>query len=114
MNPDNLVFPKGSKHKIVKGLLKDGITIPYVVEMGVLNRLIKKYPNVDFWLKFSLKFKLNSLKWLQTSDGRQVLDRAYTLFTLDWKPKEYIVESGAKIGNDYVVSSKPTLKDILK
>lgn len=106
-------FHKGEKGKIVGSLLKETAQVNWAIEFGTFAYLFRHYPNPDFWRKFSLPFKLNSLLWLK-GEGKGNLERAYWVFQLDFKPKDYIIEGKEKIGEDYKSQAKPSLKDILK
>lgn len=107
-------FPKGSKHKIVKDLLKPDAVINWPIEFSSLKWLITRYPEPKFWLSFSLPFKLNSLCWLK-KDGLAEVERAYWIFKLDWKAKQSNIMCNHKVGEDYIpTDNRPTLRQILK
>lgn len=51
--------------------------------MKMANLLIKIFPNQDFWESLELNFKLNSLCWLLSDDGRKFLNKEYKKFNLN-------------------------------
>jgi len=60
-------------------------------EMKILNYLLEKYPDENFWIKTTCKFKLNSLAWFRSEDGDRYLEDKYFEFGLDFERKEAIV-----------------------
>lgn len=71
------------KKEFIKGLLKEGSTIIWPKEMKMAKTLLKIFPNENFWKGLKLKFKLNSLCWLLSDDGRKFLNTEYKKFNLD-------------------------------
>lgn len=51
--------------------------------MKIVKRLLEIFPNQDFWNGLELKFKLNSLCWFLSDDGRKFLNTEYKKFNLD-------------------------------
>lgn len=90
--------------------------------MRVTKTLVKRYPEEEFWEKFDLGFKLNSLFYL-LGQGKPKVESAYAKWknfdNLVEKVKEDTVETAAleemKQGEDYKPKSKPikNLKDFL-
>lgn len=50
--------------------------------MKMVKILFKIFPNEDFWANLKLNFKLNSLCWLLSDDGRKFLNKEYKKFNL--------------------------------
>lgn len=55
-------------------------------EMKVLNDLMTRYPDLDFWTRHEPDFLLNSLAWFKSADGAAHLDRVYAVFHYDPTP----------------------------
>jgi hypothetical protein len=81
-------------------------------EIKLANRILKKYPDWSFWQKYVLEFKLNSLAWFLSKDGRTRLYLDYSKNNLDSGPKiEY--DLGEKIGEDKVIVKKRGIRELL-
>jgi len=82
-------------------------------EMTFLKKLMKKYPNIEFWKKTSLK-EVTSLIAFLTSEA-EYLKLKYSEFNFQPQFKNPEINIGEKTGEDYnnAVKSK-TLKDFLK
>jgi hypothetical protein len=72
-----------NKKEFIKGLIKEGSTIIWPKEMRMAKTLLQIFPNEDFWSSLKLNFKLNSLCWLLSDDGRKFLNTEYKKFNLD-------------------------------
>lgn len=51
--------------------------------MKMVKSLFKIFPNEDFWNTLELNFKLNSLCWFLSDDGRKFLNIEYKKFNLN-------------------------------
>lgn len=71
-----------NKKEFIKRLLKEDVNIFWPKEMKMVNLLFKIFPNKDFWNNLKLDFKLNSLCWLLSDDGRKFLNIEYKKFNL--------------------------------
>jgi hypothetical protein len=72
-----------NKKEFIKGLIKEGSTIIWPKEMKMANLLFKIFPDQGFWRNLNLDFKLNSLCWLLSDDGRKFLNTEYKKFNLN-------------------------------
>ena len=86
-------------------------------EQGVLNRLVGKYNDADFWLNLELGFQLKSLVWFFGSGSDQIRIR-FSQFALDKSQatcnNSPITLREEKIGADVPIVNKPkNLLDIL-
>jgi len=72
-----------NKKEFIKGLIKEGSTIIWPKEMKMAKTLLQIFPNEDFWSSLKLNFKLNSLCWLLSDDGRKFLNTEYKKFNLN-------------------------------
>jgi hypothetical protein len=72
-----------NKKNFVKKFLKENINIIWPKEMKMVKLLFKIFPNEDFWKSLDLNFKLNSLCWLLSDDGRKLLNQEYKKFNLN-------------------------------
>ena len=72
-----------NKKTFIKNIIKEGSPIVWPKEMKMVKTLFKIFPNQDFWKSLKLNFKLNSLCWLLSDDGRKFLNTEYKKFNLD-------------------------------
>ena len=79
----NAPFTNLNKKEFIKGLLKEGSTIIWPKEMKMAKTLLQIFPNENFWNSLKLNFKLNSLCWLLSDDGRKFLNTEYKKFNLN-------------------------------
>ena len=75
MNLDKKVF--------IKKFIKEGSHIIWPKEMKMAKILFKIFPNEDFWNSLQINFKLNSLCWLLSDDGRKFLNTEFKKFKLE-------------------------------
>jgi len=81
----------------------------------IMYKLIKQYPNREFWLAYQLGFELRSLFWLTGDKGQEKLASDYAVFNLRLKPVEAHVMEDTKVGEDVVVVKRPqTVADLLR
>jgi hypothetical protein len=74
---------KLNKKEFIKKFLKDSSNIVWPKEMKMVKTLFKIFPNEDFWNNLELSFKLNSLCWFLSDDGRKCLNKEYKKFSLE-------------------------------
>ena len=72
-----------NKKEFIKRFLKENVNIIWPKEMKMANLLFKIFPNENFWNSLNLNFKLNSLCWLLSDDGRKLLNQEYKKFKLE-------------------------------
>ena len=83
-----------SKKEFVKKFLKDSSNIVWPKEMKMVNTLFKIFPKQDFWDTLDLNFKLNSLCWFLSDDGRKFLNKEYKKFKLELpETKKFKIEN---------------------
>jgi len=98
------------KQKVVKRLLLESSLKnkgDYFKQYSILNSLIKKYPNENFWTVVSFGEKLKSLYYFKTAAGKQTLERKYNEFTY-CPPEEVKYKIGNKAGKDFLPTAKPS------
>ena len=89
---------KINKREFVLKFVKDSSSIIWPKEMKMVNMLFKIAPNDDFWRSLDLKFKLNSLCWFLSDDGRKFLNTEYKKFNFEPnKPEVYNIEQNNNI-----------------
>ena len=71
-----------NKKEFLNKFLKDPSNIIWPTEMTMVKNLFKIFPNEDFWDGLELSFKLNSLCWFFSDDGRKYLNKEYKKFNL--------------------------------
>ncbi len=82
-------------------------------EMTFLKKLMKQYPNEEFWKKTSLK-PVSSLVAFLTSEV-DYIKLKYSEFNFQPELKNEEIKLGDKVGEDYNNSVKPkTIKNFLK
>jgi hypothetical protein len=72
-----------NKKEFIKKFIKDSSSIVWPKEMKMVKSLLEIFPNKDFWNSLELKFKLNSLCWFLSDDGRKFLNQQYKKFNLN-------------------------------
>jgi len=83
-----------NKKDFVKKFLKDTNSIIWPKEMKMVKSLFKIFPNEDFWKGLNLNFKLNSLCWFLSDDGRKFLNQEYKKFNLNLpEAKKFEIEN---------------------
>lgn len=76
-------FSNLNKKEFVKKFLKDTNSIIWPKEMKMVKTLFKIFPDENFWNGLNLNFKLNSLCWFLSDDGRKFLNKEYKKFNLN-------------------------------
>jgi uncharacterized secreted protein with C-terminal beta-propeller domain len=85
---------KVNKKSFVKKFIKENSSIIWPKELKMVNMLFKIFPNEDFWNSLELKFKLNSLCWFLSDDGRKFLNKEYKNFNLNLpESKKFEIEN---------------------
>jgi len=108
-----------NKRTFVKRLLKDSTNINWPKEMKIVKTLFSIFPNELFWNSLDLGFKLNSLCWLLSDDGRKLLNREYKKFNFLipqknlYLPDKDLEQDSISCRTDGPIKPK-TLKDFLK
>ena len=83
-----------NKREFVLKFVKDSTAIVWPKEMKMVNTLFKIAPNDDFWRSLDLGFKLNSLCWFLSDDGRKLLNKEYKRFNFEpQKPETFQLEN---------------------
>jgi hypothetical protein len=72
-----------NKKNFVKKFLKNPSGIIWPKEMKVVKTLFQIFPDENFWNNLELNFKLNSLCWFLSDDGRKLLNTEYKKFNLN-------------------------------
>jgi hypothetical protein len=87
-------YTKLNKKDFVKKFLKDSKNIIWPKEMKMVKSLFKIFPNEKFWEGLELTFKLNSLCWFFSDDGRKFLNKEYKKFKLELpETKKFEIEN---------------------
>jgi hypothetical protein len=85
---------KNNKKSFIKKFIKDNVNIIWPKELKMVNILFKIFPNEDFWYSLDLNFKLNSLCWFLSDDGRKFLNQEYKKFNLNLpESKKFEIEN---------------------
>lgn len=84
------------------------------MEMMLARRLLQEFPEETFWSTFDLGFKLNSLAFLNSDRGRDMLKRKYGQFKFEIpQPVQHNIGT-EKVGEDIIITKPRTLKDFMK
>lgn len=85
--------------------------------MKIVKSLFQIFPNEQFWNGLELNFKLNSLCWFLSDDGRKFLNKEYKKFNLKLaEPKNFKIENNNiafNIKNSYDIDKALNLRDFL-
>jgi hypothetical protein len=82
------------KKEFVKKFIKDNTNIIWPKEMKMVKMLLNIFPNNDFWNSLTINFKLNSLCWFLSDDGRKFLNKEYKKFNLNLpEVKKFTIEN---------------------
>ena len=89
-------------------------------EIKIAKKLLKSYPDIDFWVKLDLPYKPNTLSWFLTPEGKSALEIGKLKIkhparnTTSNVIKQHELKE-KKIGEDKVLDKKPlTILDFLK
>lgn len=106
-----------NKKDFIKKFLKDGTKIIWPKEMKMVKMLLDIFPDELFWNSLDLKFKLNSLCWLLSDDGRSFLNTEYKKYKLELPQfKKYKLEKNNiafELKTPYTSESPLNLRDFL-
>lgn len=109
---------KLNKREFVLKFVKSDAAIVWPREMKIVKSLYEIFPNDEFWVSLDLKFKLNSLCWFLSDDGRKFLNTEYKKFKFEpEKPQSFElknnnIEFNSKIGS--TVQEPMTVREFLK
>lgn len=83
-----------NKKEFIKKFLKNNKDIIWPKEMKMVKSLLNIFPNEEFWLNLETGFKLNSLCWFLSDDGRDFLNKEYKKFNLELpETKKFEIEN---------------------
>lgn len=83
-----------NKKTFIKKFIKDPKNIIWPKEMKMVKSLFKIFPSQNFWDGLELNFKLNSLCWFLSDDGRKFLNTEYKKFNLNLpETKKFEIEN---------------------
>lgn len=106
-----------NKKDFVKKFLKETSNIIWPREMKMVKSLFKIFPNENFWSSLELNFKLNSLCWFLSDDGRKFLNKEYKKFKLDLpEAKKFQIENNniaLEFKKDYDLDKALNLREFL-
>lgn len=77
-----------NKKDFVKKFLKENIKIIWPKEIKMVKLLLNIFPNKDFWDNLEVGFKLNSICWFLSDDGRNFLNKEYKKFNFNLSDKK--------------------------
>jgi hypothetical protein len=110
-------FTSLNKKDFVLKFVKQSSSLVWPREMKIVNSLFKLFPNEQFWNSLELKFKLNSLCWFLSDDGRKYLNIEYKKFQFEpAKPEVFEIKKNniafeGKIGE--TVEAPMTVREFL-
>ena len=73
---------------LIKSFVKNPESINWGNEIKTFNQILIKYPEKSFWLQLNIGFKLNSICWFKSKDGKKFLNKEYNSFKLFNSNKE--------------------------
>ncbi len=84
-------------------------------EMMIARILVQQCPDEQFWKTLNLGFELNSLAFLQSAKGKDILKKKYSEYKFEIPKIEQHNIGTEKVGEDIEVVKKPlSLNDFLK
>ena len=104
--------PVNIKHEAAKFLIKKFLKEKpksYAAEIKMANKVLAVHPEV---CNIELGFKLNSLAWLLTDDGKKAVNSYLFSKKLEEKQPETQL-SKEKFGEDKIIPKQKTMKDFL-
>lgn len=102
------------KRKLILKLLKNTEDINWANEIKAATILLKNDPDIEFWHRFILPFKLNSLYFLLSEKGKSFIYAAkQKKKEIKTFAKEEVSLEEKKIGEDIVVHKPKSIKDFL-
>lgn len=109
---------KNDFNKFCKVIVAKFVSSPKInwgKEIKIAQKLLDFKSSKEFWGNLQIDFKLNSLSWFLTNEGKHFLTANETKqFLAGSINKEYVMES-CKIGEDLDIKIKPkTISDFLK
>ncbi len=72
-----------NKKDFIKKFVKNSQNLSWPKEMKMTKILFNIYPNEDFWNSLTLNFKLNSICWFLSDEGRSFLNKEYKKFNVE-------------------------------
>jgi len=106
-----------NKREFVLKFVKDSSAIVWPKEMKMVNTLFKIAPDDTFWRSLDLGFKLNSLCWFLSDDGRRFLNTEYKKFKFEpVTPEKFQLEKNNIVINDKLgetVGAPMTVREFL-
>lgn len=95
-------------NKYIVGKFVKPEKINWAREIKISKKLVKSYPNEEFWRGFELTFKLNSLAWFISGDGEIKIRTDYNLFSLQFDKNDVKSDlSNEKFGEDKIIEKVP-------
>lgn len=93
--------------------------ISWAKEMKIMNSLVFKCPDPQFWMHSVTEFKIPSLAWFLTDEGRKYLNDKYKKFKFEFKESKKTTQVNLELekqGEDIETGPKKvkTLMDFLK
>ena len=100
------------KKGLIDKFLKDSSSCNKNQEFSVAGKLLKKYPDKEFWDKFNISFKLNSLCFFLSQKGKEILEKAYYAPKVQNKIQtQKVIISTCKTGEDLIVEKPKSIQD---
>lgn len=96
----------------ISRFIKEDIKVPFAREQKFAKDLFNQYP-VQFLIKVQPDFKLNSLAFLFSEDGKKFLDLKLKEFLFKPKRKE-IIEGDEKVGYNWERKKTKTFRKFLE
>lgn len=101
--------------KFIKKERLDSKQVNWGAEIKMLKKLLKEYPDEQFWGQLDLGFKLNSLAFFLTANGKKELKLRFKKFSFDLANSQEIEYDLAEENLVEVKSNKPkSLMDFMK
>lgn len=106
----------GAKVSLINKFLKDPKACNKSQEFSVAGKLLKLYPEPEFWERFNITFKLNSLCFFLSQRGREIVNKGYYAPKTENKVQQQqavVKLETEKVGEDIVTEAPKSIRDFL-
>jgi hypothetical protein len=77
----DIKFSRNDYLELIGSFLKKDSPIIWQREIKIAKKLLSEYPSMSFWRGVKIDFKLNSLAWFFSPNGKKILDIEYQKYT---------------------------------
>jgi len=78
--------PRTKVCEIIRRYIRDDMSPVWRREIPLMYTLLKQYPSLPFWERHTMGFKLRSLAWFMSIEGKATLASDYSVFHYNPEP----------------------------